>query len=59
MGLIEYDWIATITQFKKENYYYIDFVQKAKELVKLFKENQCDFIIALTHMRTYNDKYFI
>jgi len=56
MGLIEYDWLSTINTIKKENYIYIDFIIKAKELVKLFKEYGCDFIIALTHMRTYNDK---
>jgi 5'-nucleotidase len=56
MGLIEYDWIATINSIKKENFIFVDFIVKAKELSKFFKENGCDFIIALTHMRTYNDK---
>ncbi len=56
MGLIEFDWIATINQIKRENFIFIDFINKAKELCKFFKENNCNFIIALTHMRTYNDK---
>ncbi len=56
MGLIEYDWLCTIQVIKKENYIFIDYIKKAKELSKYFKEIGCDFIIALTHMRTYNDK---
>lgn len=56
MGLIEYDWLATINTIKKENFIFIDFIIKAKELSKHFKDIGCDFIIALTHMRTYNDK---
>jgi 5'-nucleotidase len=56
MGLIEYNWLTTINTLKKENYHYIDFVLKAKEMVKFFHDNGCDFIIALTHMRTNNDK---
>lgn len=56
MGLIEFDWITTINSIKKENFIFIDFIVKAKELSKFFQENGCDFIIALTHMRTYNDK---
>ena len=56
MGLIEYDWIQTINTIKKENFIFIDFIDKARELSKFFKQNNCDLIIALTHMRTYNDK---
>ena len=32
------------------------FITKAKKLVEFFKNHNCDVIIALTHMRNYNDK---
>lgn len=56
MGLIELDWIETLNKVDKNEFIYIDFIIKAKELSKFFKENNCNFIIALTHMRTYNDE---
>jgi 5'-nucleotidase len=56
MGLIEEDWVMTQNKIKSNEYIYIDFISKAKELCKEFKEESCDIIIALTHMRTYNDK---
>jgi 5'-nucleotidase len=56
MGLIEFDWVHTQNKIKPNDYKYVDFVEKAKELSIEFKEKQCDIIIALTHMRTHNDK---
>lgn len=56
MGLIEYDWVLTQNKIKPTDYIYEDYIIKGKQLVKLFKENNCDIIIALTHMRTYNDR---
>jgi 2',3'-cyclic-nucleotide 2'-phosphodiesterase (5'-nucleotidase family) len=57
MGLIEHEWLATINiMLVKTGFKYIDFVEKALELVKYFKADGCDLIIAITHMRTYNDK---
>jgi hypothetical protein len=56
MGLIEYDWVLTQNMIKPSDFKYVDFVEKAKELVSYFKKEGCELIIALTHMRTYNDK---
>ena len=56
MGLIEYDWVLTQSKIKTNDYKYVDFVEIAKDLVVYFKNNNCDIIIALTHMRNYNDK---
>ena len=56
-GLCEWEWIgllcpSTVT----EELHYVDFVQTAKEMSKLLKEQGCDYIIALTHMRLPNDR---
>lgn len=56
MGLIEEDWVLIQNNLKSCQYEYEDFILKGKELVEYFKEEQCDVIIALTHMRTYNDE---
>ncbi|KAF7354380.1 Metallo-dependent phosphatase [Mycena venus] len=58
IGLIEKDWIATITGWP-ENFEYQDMAKIGKELsVKLRDpagEYKCDMIIALTHSRISND----
>jgi 2',3'-cyclic-nucleotide 2'-phosphodiesterase (5'-nucleotidase family) len=59
MGLIEYDWVLTQNTIKPCDYIYQDFIIKAKSLVQFFKSQNCDIIIALTHMRNYNDMYLI
>lgn len=56
MGLIEYDWVLTQPSLQPNDYEYEDFIVKAKKLVSEFKRQGCDIIIALTHMRNYNDK---
>jgi hypothetical protein len=38
MGLIEYDWVLTQNMIKPTDYKYVDFVEKAKELVSVFKK---------------------
>lgn len=57
MGLIEHDWVLTQNTIKPGEFLYIDFIQKGKGLVEFFKKENCDLIIAMTHMRSYNDKY--
>ncbi|KAJ7270316.1 Metallo-dependent phosphatase [Mycena rebaudengoi] len=58
IGLVEKDWIATITGWP-ENFEYQDMAKIGKELsVKLRDpagEYKCDLIIALTHSRISND----
>ncbi len=55
MGLIEYDWVLTQSAIKPTEYIYEDFIDVAKKKVIYFKNEKCDMIIALTHMRNYND----
>ena len=56
MGLAEEEWIHFITEIPASIMGYVDFIETAKRLCKYFKEvENCDVIIALTHMRTPND----
>ena len=42
-----------------ETFVYADFISTAKELAKMLRDEQkCDYIIALTHMRSPNDRIF-
>ena len=55
MGLIESDWVQTQNNIEPGEYIFEDFNLCAKRLIQFFKSNGCDLIIALTHMRNYND----
>lgn len=55
MGLIELDWLVSQSTVKPEYYVYKDFIECGKKLVEFFQKEKCDLIIALTHMRNYND----
>jgi len=55
MGLMEEDCLMLQTAVDINRLKYICFIQKAKELVKLFQNENCELIIALTHMRQYNE----
>ena len=53
MGLAEPEWLGLLV-YEDADMLYEDFVKSAKKYCKLFKEEKCDLIIALTHMRTVN-----
>ncbi|XP_012556958.2 5'-nucleotidase [Hydra vulgaris] len=56
IGLVEEEWLVTLSTVDPEDVEFIDFIDCAKSLVKELKEEEnCTFIIALTHMRVPND----
>lgn len=49
-------WLATLGCFDPEDVSYEDFVEAGDLAAAILKEvEECDFVIALTHMRTFND----
>ena len=58
MGLIEKDWIEACPIFKNVEYIYEDFIEKGEILVQKLKEEKCDLIICLTHMRDNKNIYY-
>jgi len=57
VGLVEEDWLETLTAFGKDDLIYTDFIQVArKQCDELIRKFNCTFIIALTHMRWNNDE---
>lgn len=56
IGLVEREWLVTLSTIDPEDVDYTDFIEKAEELVKQLREEEgCEYIIALTHMRVPND----
>lgn len=59
MGLASWDWIPTLTQPTLDSIEYTDFTSTAHEVARtLRQDHNCDFVIALTHMRTPEDVEF-
>lgn len=56
IGLIEQEWLSSLSTLEVDDVIYKDFVTKGRELaVWLKSELHVDYVIALTHFRTPND----
>ena len=56
IGLVENEWLDTLACINPNEIIYTDFVESANTLADDLKDNQnCDIVIALTHMRQPND----
>lgn len=56
-GLCEFEWLGLLNPTTiPEQLIYVDFIATAKEMSKSLKDQGCDYIIALTHMRIPNDR---
>lgn len=55
MGLVEKEWLDTLPTIDPKEVTYTDFSKTAKKLATQLRNEGCDLIIALTHMRTPND----
>lgn len=56
VGLAELEWLDSIVSLEEDDYEYEDFVKSGKKWCKKLREEGCDIVIALTHMRMPNDK---
>lgn len=57
IGLIEEEWLSTLSTLDSSDVIYQDFVERGQELARLLKSepHNVDYVIALTHFRTPND----
>lgn len=55
VGLIEEEWMATLSTIDPEDLEYIDFVSEGRRLAQNLRADGVDYVIALTHMRWPND----
>ena len=52
MGLVEWEWMQTLSTIDEHDIQYEDFIVAARRLAKVLREKEkCDVVIALTHMR--------
>ncbi|XP_050673104.1 snake venom 5'-nucleotidase isoform X2 [Leptidea sinapis] len=55
IGLVEQEWLETLATINPEEVTFIDFQQAGAKLASQLKQEGCEYVIALTHMRTPND----
>jgi len=55
MGLVEFEWLATLATLDVDDLVYLDFVDEGRRLAALLRAEGCDVVVALTHMRAPND----
>jgi len=55
IGLVEREWLDTVSTLDKEHLDYTDYIDAASMLATELKRKGCEYIIAVTHMRTDND----
>ncbi|XP_050300775.1 trifunctional nucleotide phosphoesterase protein YfkN isoform X2 [Anthonomus grandis grandis] len=55
VGLVEKEWLDTLATINPEEVTFLDFVEAGQKLAAQLKQEGCDYVIALTHMRTPND----
>jgi len=57
IGLVEEDWLGQLSAYNKSDLIYQDFIQCARDHCdNMIRHLNCNFIIALTHMRWNNDE---
>lgn len=56
IGLAEEEWLGSIVGLEETDYEYEDFIKSGKKWCQKLREEGCEIIIALTHMRMPNDK---
>ncbi|XP_045127274.1 5'-nucleotidase-like isoform X3 [Portunus trituberculatus] len=55
VGLVEKEWLETLATINADEVTFTDYVDRGRELASSLKKEGCDYVIALTHMRTPND----
>ncbi|CAB0015463.1 unnamed protein product [Nesidiocoris tenuis] len=55
IGLVEKEWLDTLATINADEVTFIDYVEAGKKLGAQLKQEGCDLVIALTHMRMPND----
>ncbi|KAF2359498.1 Calcineurin-like phosphoesterase domain ApaH type, partial [Trinorchestia longiramus] len=55
VGLVEQEWLDTLATINIEQVTFTDYVEAGNKLAAQLRQQGCDYVIALTHMRTPND----
>lgn len=55
IGLVEKEWLDTLATINPDEVTFIDYIEAGRQLGAQLKQEGCDMVIALTHMRMPND----
>ena len=55
LGLVEREWLDTLATINSDQVEFQDYVEAGNNLAAELREDGCEIVIALTHMRTAND----
>ncbi|XP_055839980.1 snake venom 5'-nucleotidase isoform X1 [Episyrphus balteatus] len=55
IGLVEKEWLETLPTIDPKEVTFIDYVEAGNKLAEELRNEGCEIVIALTHMRTPND----
>ncbi|CAH1392702.1 unnamed protein product [Nezara viridula] len=55
IGLVEREWLDTLATINPDELIFHDFVESGNKIGAQLKNDGCDYVIALTHMRMPND----
>lgn len=55
LGLVEREWLDTLATINPDEVTFLDYREAGQKLAHQLRQEGCDYIIALTHMRTPND----
>lgn len=55
IGLVEQEWLETLATVDPDEVTFLDYSEVGRKLGAQLKNEGCDYVIALTHMRTPND----
>ncbi|KAF6251135.1 Metallo-dependent phosphatase-like protein [Scenedesmus sp. NREL 46B-D3] len=55
IGLVEGDWVETLSCVEPEEVHYLDFVEEGRRLAQELRSSGAELVLALTHMRVPND----
>ena len=57
LGLVEREWLLTIPSIEADrDILFLDFIDEGRKLAKSLRDSGADIVIALTHMRSPNDR---
>ncbi|CAL1547871.1 unnamed protein product [Lymnaea stagnalis] len=56
IGLVEVEWIDTLSTLDPEDVTFIDYVESGQNLARIVRQLGAQLVIALTHMRSPNDE---
>lgn len=56
VGLVEQEWLTTLSMIDEDSIEYLDFVSEGRKQAEMLRREGAELVVAVTHMRAPNDK---